>query len=63
MIGIVTTSVPSERLFSVAMAQFIVSNLRPISVIDGVGFLRQLMEVAEPRSLSSSMSKDNVWDN
>ena len=62
MIGIVTTSVPSERLFSVAMAQFIVSNLRPISVVDGVWFLR-LMEVAEPRSLSSSMSKDNVWDN
>ena len=43
MIGIVATSVP----FGVAMAQFIVSNLRPIGVVDGVGFLH-LMEVAEP---------------
>ena len=47
MIGNVGTSVP----FGVAMAQFIVSELRPISVGDGVGFLH-LMEVAEPQSLS-----------
>ena len=51
MIGIIATSVP----FGVAMVQFIVCELRPISVVDGM--------LAEPRSLSSSMSKDNVWDN